>query len=206
VTLLYNLLMAAVDLGAVGLLWRKRSVEWWGVAMACAALAAMVLAIVLREASWDLFDAARLACYGLFLHGVVLLVTSTVLLWWTSRLWAAGCAVAVVGVLSAAVDAFLVEPFWLEVSYVQIASPKITRPLKIVVLADLQTDRLGRYERGVLRRVVEEKPDLLLLAGDYLQAPRLEYELLAEKLNTFLRQIHFVRRPRRDARAIHAIF
>ena len=37
------------------------------------------------------------------------------------------------------------------------------------MLADLQTDKFGDYERGVLRRVMEEKPDLILLAGDYIQ-------------------------------------
>lgn len=37
------------------------------------------------------------------------------------------------------------------------------------MLADLQTDHVGRYELGVLQEVVRQRPDLLLLAGDYLQ-------------------------------------
>jgi predicted MPP superfamily phosphohydrolase len=37
------------------------------------------------------------------------------------------------------------------------------------VLSDLQTDVIGDYERSVFRRTMEERPDLILLPGDYLQ-------------------------------------
>ncbi|HBP17763.1 MAG TPA: hypothetical protein DEA08_08215, partial [Planctomycetes bacterium] len=42
-------------------------------------------------------------------------------------------------------------------------------PLRIVLVADIQTDHLGEFQREVLRRVVAEEPDLVLFAGDYLQ-------------------------------------
>ena len=69
-----------------------------------------------------------------------------------------------------AADAFLIEPEWLEVSHVEIPSAKLSRPCRIVVLADFQADRIGPYERRVIRSVAEAKPDVVLLAGDYLQA------------------------------------
>jgi predicted MPP superfamily phosphohydrolase len=42
-------------------------------------------------------------------------------------------------------------------------------PVRVVVLADLQTDRIGEYEQRVFRTLDELRPDLVLLAGDYLQ-------------------------------------
>jgi predicted MPP superfamily phosphohydrolase len=72
-------------------------------------------------------------------------------------------------ILTVAVDAFFIEPRVLEVNRAQLVSPKLKRPLRIAVVADIQTDEIGAYEREALRRVAEEKPDLLLFAGDYLQ-------------------------------------
>lgn len=86
---------------------------------------------------------------------------------------------------------FLIEPFWLEISYWQITSPKIDRTFRIVVLADLQTDCFRDYERGVLRRVMDEKPDLILLAGDYIQAPYEQYLAIRGEINAFLQEIRF---------------
>jgi predicted MPP superfamily phosphohydrolase len=64
-----------------------------------------------------------------------------------------------------------VEPFDLQVRrYVfETASPHVREPIRIVVVADLQTDRVGAYEERALRRVDEERADLLLFAGDYIQ-------------------------------------
>jgi len=42
-------------------------------------------------------------------------------------------------------------------------------PVRVVVLADLQTDHIGEYERRVFRTLDELRPDLVLMAGDYLQ-------------------------------------
>jgi predicted MPP superfamily phosphohydrolase len=42
-------------------------------------------------------------------------------------------------------------------------------PIKIVEVADLQTDAPGSYEESVFDRIDAERPDLILFAGDYLQ-------------------------------------
>ncbi len=44
-------------------------------------------------------------------------------------------------------------------------------PLRIVLLADIQADRVTEYERRVFEKTLRLKPDLILLAGDYLQCP-----------------------------------
>jgi len=98
---------------------------------------------------------------------------------------------AAVALVLIAADALLIEPYWLEVSHWKIISPKLHRPLRIVVVADLQTDSLGAFERAVLRRALEEKPDLILLAGDYVQPPPKQYEILEQELHDFLQEIHF---------------
>jgi predicted MPP superfamily phosphohydrolase len=42
-------------------------------------------------------------------------------------------------------------------------------PVKIGLIADLQFERLGGHERKAVERLLAERPDLILLAGDYHQ-------------------------------------
>jgi len=72
-------------------------------------------------------------------------------------------------VVAIGIDALLVEPNWLEITHVVLESKKITKPIKIAVLSDLQTDRIGEYEASAITKVMSEKPDLILLPGDYIQ-------------------------------------
>ena len=185
-TPLYNLIMAAVDVAVVVFLWKRRSGAALCAAMLAAGGAAAMLAAALGE---DGFGVMRLAAYGLFLHAVVLLGASAVLLWRVRKVLAAGCGLAAAAGLLVAADAFLIEPAWLEVTHRRIASPKMDRPVRIVVLADLQTDRFGAYERRVLDRVMQEEPDLVLLAGDYVQLGGPEGHQVARQINAYLREI-----------------
>lgn len=68
-----------------------------------------------------------------------------------------------------ALDAFVIEPQWLEVSHHTVKSERLSRAWTIVVLADLQTDAPGAYERRALERALAEEPDLILLPGDFVQ-------------------------------------
>jgi predicted MPP superfamily phosphohydrolase len=90
-----------------------------------------------------------------------------------------------------AVDGFLIEPTWLEVTRYQLATPKITRHMRIVVVADLQADAIGPYERNALQRALDERPDLILLAGDHLQAKFRQASRLHVELNQLLREMRF---------------
>ena len=65
-----------------------------------------------------------------------------------------------------------VEPFRLEVTTATVTSPRLQgleRPLRLAVVADLQTDAIGPFEVTVFDRLVELAPDLVLWLGDYLQ-------------------------------------
>jgi len=186
--LFFNVAMAVVDLVTCRALRRQPGSWNWFLQTVGAALVAGCLAIVLGMSP---FAIMRLAAYGVFLHGPIVLGGSAVLMWRTGRktaILSAAIACLVVGV---GIDAFLIEPTWLEVSHLGIASSKIEEPLRIVVLADLQTDQFGDYERMVLRRVMQEQPDVILLAGDYLQASGPVREKLRSQINDYLHEIDF---------------
>ena len=50
-----------------------------------------------------------------------------------------------------------------------LSSSKLKKPLRIGVLSDLQTDHVGNYERQALQTILDNKPDIILLPGDYIQ-------------------------------------
>lgn len=187
--ILYNLTLIVADLGVLFFLSRKQTV--WTL-IACLGLLSFIgffLALFLGE-NW--FGIARLLAYGLFIHGVIMLDGLAILM--RQRFKKLAIVSAVLGLIVAAigVDAFAIEPYWLEISRVQITTSKLQKPLKIVVLADFQTDVWGEYERKALRATMQEKADLILLPGDYLQ----EYkenrrEILRKQVNSFLQKINF---------------
>ena len=95
-------------------------------------------------------------------------------------------ALALVSVLLAPVGAYasLIEPARLvtERASLSLPSERAGRsPLRVAVLADLQFERLGGHERRAVQRAMRERPDVILLAGDYHQGARrtLEQELPA---------------------------
>jgi uncharacterized protein len=159
--------------------------------MACAGIVGLVLGVVLAGLSENVFGLFRLWSYGLFFHGVVLLAATAIVWRHLHPVLAIGAALASLGLAAIAVDAFLIEPHWLEVSHRQIASPKIHRPVRIVVVADLQTDDMGTYERAVLRQVLAEKPDIVLFAGDYIEASWQQTQHLLSGLHTALEEGRF---------------
>ncbi|HEV7226187.1 MAG TPA: metallophosphoesterase [Pirellulales bacterium] len=140
-----------------------RDCNWaWIVVLALAGL----FAVGLGENG---FGTMRLFCYGLFGFAAGTAGYGAWLLRRRSRRAALLLAIACAALEAVAADAFLVEPRWLEVTYQTLASDKLSRPVRLAIIADLQTDRIGDYERGVMTRVMAEKPDVIVMAGDYLQ-------------------------------------
>src|SRR5207244_566033 len=85
-------------------------------------------------------------------------------------------AAALVGLLLGALglEAYVLEPRRLEVVVTKVAAPRglaFPRPFKIALVADIQSDRIGAYEERALETVAATHPDLLVLAGDFLQTP-----------------------------------
>jgi predicted MPP superfamily phosphohydrolase len=132
--------------------------------VAVAALAWIVVAGVLAS---DAFHLMRLAAWLLFVHVPVWLSWFT----WRSRRRPESKLAGAVTVLLLVVGgyAFLVEPQWLEHTTIHVTSPRVTEPIRIVVLADLQSDAIGPYEESVFDDIRRLEPDLLLMPGDFLQ-------------------------------------
>lgn len=167
VNVLFFVSLGAVVVGLIARVQRRPEEGPLPSLLAGGAAALLLTVVISRLFPHPIFGSMALMCQALFLHGPALLVALARRARGGAR-WALGglaLALALVGF-----DAFFVEPQWLEVRRVQLSSPKLTQPVKIVVLSDLQTDQIGDYEAEVLQRVVEEQPDILLLPGDYIQA------------------------------------
>lgn len=62
------------------------------------------------------------------------------------------------------------EPWNLQVKTYTVKSNRITKPLKIVFIADIQTDFVTSYEHRALRLAKSLNGDLILFGGDYQQS------------------------------------
>lgn len=102
------------------------------------------------------------------------------------RGWAVASGVIASLLVTIGIDAFVIEPRALEVTEIELRSDEVDAPFTIAVLADIQTDAPGEYERRVFGRVAEAQPDLILLAGDYVQVPRGELDEARRALRTLL--------------------
>jgi predicted MPP superfamily phosphohydrolase len=68
-----------------------------------------------------------------------------------------------------AIDGFLIEPNWIEVTHHFLTVP-VAQPLKIAHLSDLHTERLGLRERRLLKLLDQEKPDVIVITGDTISS------------------------------------
>jgi len=164
--LAFNLLLLVVDAAALFLIWQRNTFPRRAAAAAGVVMAALVLSIALGHGG---FGVMRLWSWALFVHGVLLSLGVAIISWRSRRWLAIGYSVLALLLAGVGVDAFLIEPTRLQVSRVVLSSPKLREPKKIVVIADLQTDSIGDYERKTFERVVAERPDIVLFVGDYIQ-------------------------------------
>lgn len=110
--------------------------------------------IVLAIARWALFAATAW-------------IPSTLELpYWTA-------ALAVIGNLALTgnvLDSLWAEPFRLDVTRVEIESPRLAGrpPIRVLHLSDLHIERITARERRLLELVEELRPDLIVFTGDFL--------------------------------------
>lgn len=188
---IFNSLMLAVDLALLAWLVRRPSPRTLigAVLAAFFAIALFAGATTAGEAPGErssvhfLFFA--LVTWGLFLHGIALLVGAGVILARRHARISSLCFLLAVIASAVIVDALWIEPRRLEITHHEFASAKITAPMRIVVLADIQVDDVGAYEREAFRAALAERPDLVLLLGDYVHvrnndAYRRQMERLSE--------------------------
>ncbi|NQS90786.1 MAG: metallophosphoesterase, partial [Chloroflexi bacterium] len=187
--LIYNLFLFLVTGFLLLVLRRKKDhrPEVWTILLGVTQLYVIFLGAILYPL--DSFGKIQLLTWGVFLHFPLFIIGSIFLLRTQKRGFSIflACLLGLTWLIAG--DAFLVEPHWLQISRISISSPKLDESLKVVLLADIQTDTPGPYEANVLALVAAEKPDLLLLAGDYLQISDPDLYLAAVKsLNKIFRE------------------
>ncbi len=90
-------------------------------------------------------------------------------------------ALAVIGNLALTgnvLDSLWAEPFRLDVTCIEIKSPRLANcpPIRVLHLSDLHVERITARERRLLELVEELHPDLIVFTGDFLNLSFLEDE------------------------------
>ena len=196
--LLFNLAMGVVDLLLLRSLRRECSTTRALLTLVLALLAVIAVAslgeVYARAFTLfgTLFTFLGLLAWGLFLHLPILALSAAALLRREARRTSRTLVGASLFTWLFALYAFGIEPTWLEITRYEVVSPKIQERLRVVVIADLQTDRIGDYERRAIQAALDEKPDLLLLPGDYLHTKsEEEFRELRVQLVELLRELDF---------------
>ena len=86
----------------------------------------------------------------------------------------------------------LVEPFRVQVTYLEVCNAKLSNPgshLRIVQISDLHVERLSRRERDLPALVAELAPDLIVLTGDFLNTSYNDDPQALADLRTVLEQL-----------------
>lgn len=182
--IIYNLSALLFTAGILYFLYRnqaKRAIER-SILLMIVELSFLLLGAILFP--MDGFGRIQLMVWGIFVHFPVYLIGNIVQLRRQNKMYTNILIGIFALVLVIAVDAFLIEPRNLEVTRITLYSEKITEPVRVALLADIQTDSPGSYEERVLDLVKAENPDLILMAGDYLQIMELDrYQAAVKVLN-----------------------
>ncbi len=101
---------------------------------------------------------------------------------------------AAMGILGAPIGVYatFIEPYRLQLETATIrvdSKARMSSPIRIGVLADIQTDRVTDYERGAVDRLMAEKPDIVLLPGDLLQCTRREYAAQIDEMRDLVHRM-----------------
>lgn len=179
----YNILLFCMDAAIIWCLFRRTALRYSLLSVLSFSVVGGYFANHLSAGGFSLLT---LVAGILFIHAPILLFAAAFAFRRKASKTAMAALLGSLLLAAVGVDAFLIEPHWLEVSRVTISSPKIKRPLRIVLIADLQTDAITSYEENVLRRALAEEPDIILFGGDYLQVGRDRWNDLRWEANQLL--------------------
>jgi predicted MPP superfamily phosphohydrolase len=103
----------------------------------------------------------------------------------------AAAAAALVALAVVGLYATHVEPRWLRVDRAEldVAAVDEADPIRIGVLADLQTDGFDGHEERAVDRLLAQDPDLILLAGDYFQSDGPDFFAALPELRALLARL-----------------
>ena len=160
---------------AVGIAVLRRtegSARQLAMALLVLAAAALVGGLLARWLFFSGFGVLRVWDHLLWFAGVPLLLTAGVMALRKS-VDAGALAAVTLGVLllGGLVWSHHLEPRWLEVTERTWVTDRLPMgaTIRVAILADIQTDRVGDYEASVIERTRAADPDLVLLPGDFVQ-------------------------------------
>ena len=188
IVVIYNVLASMLVVVGLILLWRlnpKRQV--W--AVVASAITLVIITFLGAFASpVDVFGNIQLFTWAVFIHYPLFLIGVVAISFKRERRLSQISGLVAICILLVGLDAFVLEPHWIEVSRVTILSRKLHQAVRVAVIADLQTDQLGAYEARAFELIAAEQPDLILLSGDYLHIwEDAEYLAAKRELNALLR-------------------
>lgn len=189
VIIVYNGLLLLLVAGQLALLWRMEPRRGPTVVVLSSAVLVLISVFGALASPIAGFGRVQLLAWAVFAHYPAFLLGAAVVLFQQRRRLALASLALAILLLAVAADAFLIEPYWLAVDRVTIPSRTLDTTVRVVVVADIQTDAPGRYEKRVLERVRAAGPDMILFAGDYVHLADAErYGAAAETLNRILRE------------------
>jgi predicted MPP superfamily phosphohydrolase len=151
-----------------------------------------VSSFLLMNGGSNMFHLMNLACCAIFLHGGVFLFVSYFILRKKNLNLSKFLLVCFILLELVALDALIIEPNWLETTYYTIESKKIKQDMTIAVMSDFQTDEIGSYEMNVLEEIMEAKPDMILLPGDFIQVQNpTERKKIINDFREALKEVNF---------------
>ncbi|WP_435018103.1 metallophosphoesterase [Tundrisphaera sp. TA3] len=100
-------------------------------------------------------------------------------------------AAASLGLAFVGVFASWIEPYRLQLETARLAIPGRdgSEAVRVGVLTDLQTDRVGEHERRAVDLLMAQKPDVILIPGDVFQGSHQEFEANREALAALLARL-----------------
>ena len=189
---LLHILMTLADLAALVLVARRPTLFRGIAGLAAVASTTAVLGSAVSLLGFGSFGLLRVLSFGIFVYVPAFLIAAALLLARHDRRAALAKTTLAVVLLGVGIDAFWIEPTWLEVSRHEIRSPRLRERIRVVVLADFHTDTFGDYERRVLDTVMAQQADLVLLPGDYVQILDPERRAaVTQEIRDYLGEIRF---------------
>jgi len=116
------------------------------------------------------FNVGQCIAEGIAIHWTLVLIVTALLLYWNRRYFSAlffGCCA--IFFAAAGFNMLYWEPYRVKVEHYEIRTAKLTKPLRIVFVSDIQTDRIGVHEINTLKQIQQQNADLIILGGDYIQ-------------------------------------
>jgi len=189
-----------VALALIVLLHRSSGNEPAGLLRVCVAAFAVVVA--------SAFETAGLALLGLRMFGLMhiawidisvvvpisgIAVFVGALLGRPSKASVKVVAALGLAVIPIAIDAMFITPFDLRLETADVALPAAREgvlPLKVAILADLQSTTVAEHQRNAIATIMSTEPDLILIPGDIFQGTESMFHAQAPSFRELLSELH----------------